>query len=143
MLYRRFLRRTLDSGRGVILSPPNLIGWDQVPVVSYLEQRLGTDAGLKNVMRTPVPWREWRVCGAGRAAATHDIPYLRNRAGAWTGFKRKGYTKELAAGGSVEAGHVRLAEEGPVGYTKKRRCLGGLAAGEGLRGWPGPWQRML
>ena len=38
----------LDSGRGVILSPPNLPGWDQVPVVSYLEQSLGMVAGLKN-----------------------------------------------------------------------------------------------
>ena len=38
----------LDSERGVILSPPNLPGWDQVPIVSYLEQRLDMDARLKN-----------------------------------------------------------------------------------------------
>ncbi len=41
-----------------------------------------------------------------------------------------------------EAGHVRLAEEGPVGY-EKAGSFEGFAAGEGLRGWPGPWQRML
>ena len=55
----------LDSGRGVILSPPNLPGWDQVPVVSYLAQRLGMDARLKNDADA-CALAEWRY-GAGKS----------------------------------------------------------------------------
>ncbi|MFQ7876549.1 ROK family protein, partial [Enterocloster sp.] len=54
----------LDSERGVILSPPNLPGWDQVPIVSYLEQRLDMDARLKNDADA-CALAEWRY-GAGR-----------------------------------------------------------------------------
>ena len=31
----------LDSVRGMILSPPNLPGWDEVPIVAWLKERLG------------------------------------------------------------------------------------------------------
>ena len=33
----------LDSKRGVIMSPPNLPGWDDVPVVKFFEEHLGKD----------------------------------------------------------------------------------------------------
>ena len=54
----------MDSERGVILSPPNLPGWDQVPIVSYLEQRLDMDARLKNDADA-CALAEWRY-GAGK-----------------------------------------------------------------------------
>ena len=34
----------LDSARGLVLSPPNLPGWDEVPIACFLEERLGAKA---------------------------------------------------------------------------------------------------
>ncbi|RIW34254.1 ROK family protein [Bacillus salacetis] len=38
----------LDPKRGIILSPPNLPGWDDVPLVQMFKERLRTDVKLNN-----------------------------------------------------------------------------------------------
>jgi glucokinase len=38
----------LDSARGLILSPPNLPGWDNVPVVSFFQDRFGVPTAVQN-----------------------------------------------------------------------------------------------
>src|SRR5208282_5930613 len=38
----------LDSRAGLLLSPPNLPGWDRVPIVNELERALGCRAFLQN-----------------------------------------------------------------------------------------------
>ena len=54
----------LDPSRGLILSPPNLPGWDDVPIVQTLEERLGAPAFLQNDANA-CALAEWRF-GAGR-----------------------------------------------------------------------------
>ena len=117
----------LDSGRGVILSPPNLPGWDQVPVVSYLEQSLGMVAGLKNDADA-CALAEWRY-GAGRGCR-HMI-FLTFGTGLGAGLVLNGRLYEGACGMAGEAGHVRLAEEGPVGY-EKAGSFEGFCSGGGI-----------
>lgn len=38
----------LDSSRGVIMSPPNLPGWDNIPIVSILSEKFGVPAAVHN-----------------------------------------------------------------------------------------------
>src|SRR5690554_3156467 len=38
----------LDSGKGIILSPPNLPGWDKVDIVNILRARFATPIALQN-----------------------------------------------------------------------------------------------
>ncbi len=38
----------LDSKRGVTLSPPNLPGWDNIPIVSILEKKFGIPVTIQN-----------------------------------------------------------------------------------------------
>ena len=38
----------LDSVRGIIYSPPNLPGWDNVPVVDIFRERYGFDTYVQN-----------------------------------------------------------------------------------------------
>ena len=38
----------LDSERGVILSPPNLPGWDEIYIVKMLEEKFGIPAAIEN-----------------------------------------------------------------------------------------------
>lgn len=58
----------LDSRRGVILSPPNLPGWDCVPIVDMIEERFRFDAYLQNDANA-CALAEWRF-GAGKDCAT-------------------------------------------------------------------------
>ncbi len=77
----------LDSKKGLILSPPNLPGWDQVPAASYLEQRLGMDVRLRNDADA-CALAEWRY-GAGKGW---------NRTGGRIYFKRKAIRRSLRHG---------------------------------------------
>ena len=38
----------LDENAGVILSPPNLVGWDNVPIKAMLEEALNVPCGVRN-----------------------------------------------------------------------------------------------
>ena len=46
----------LDSRTGRILSPPNLPGWDDIPIVEQLQYKQGFPPGSAT-MPTPVPWQ--------------------------------------------------------------------------------------
>ena len=54
----------LDFERGIILSPPNLPGWDHVEIVDLVKARLGIPALLENDANT-CALAEWRF-GAGK-----------------------------------------------------------------------------
>jgi glucokinase len=56
----------LDSVRGRILSPPNLQGWDDVPIVEILEGEFGVPAFLENDANAGA-LAEWQF-GAGRGS---------------------------------------------------------------------------
>ena len=54
----------LDSERGVIMSPPNLPGWDDVRIVEYLENKYGGRAAIQNDANACAV-AEWKF-GAGK-----------------------------------------------------------------------------
>ena len=54
----------LSSARGVIMSPPNLPGWDDVHIVEWLQNRLSVPAFLQNDANA-CALAEWQF-GAGR-----------------------------------------------------------------------------
>ena len=54
----------LSSARGVIMSPPNLPGWDDVHIVEWLQNRLNVPAFLQNDANA-CALAEWQF-GAGR-----------------------------------------------------------------------------
>lgn len=54
----------LDTRHGLILSPSNLPGWDNVPVTAMLEDKFGVPAGLQNDANA-CALAEWKY-GAGR-----------------------------------------------------------------------------
>ena len=54
----------LDSNTGVILGPPNLPGWDEVPIVEWLREHYGVTVNLQNDANACAV-AEWKF-GAGR-----------------------------------------------------------------------------
>lgn len=117
----------LDSRRGVILSPPNLPGWDQVPAVSFVRDRMDRPVFLQNDANA-CALAEWKY-GAGRGC--RNMIFLTFGTGLGAGIILNG---ELYAGTNDmagEAGHVRLSPHGPVGYGKEG-SFEGFCSGGGI-----------
>lgn len=117
----------LDARTGVILSPPNLPGWERIPIVADLVQRFGGEAHLMNDANAGA-LAEWLY---GAAAGCRDVVFLTFGTGMGAGLILDGRLYEGASGNAGEVGHVRLAEEGPVGYGKTG-SFEGLCSGGGI-----------
>jgi glucokinase len=117
----------LDSRKGLVLSPPNLPGWDEVPVVEILAKRLRAPAFLQNDANACAV-AEWKW-GAGRGC--RNMVFLTFGTGMGSGLIIDGRlysgTNDLAG----EVGHVRLAEDGPRGFGK-RGSFEGFCSGGGI-----------
>jgi glucokinase len=115
----------LDSRAGVLLSPPNLPGWDRVPIVSRLQESLGCRTFLQNDANA-CALAEWRI-GAG--AGTRNMVFLTFGTGMGAGLILDGRLYEGISDLGGEVGHIRLAEDGPAGYGKtgsfEGYCSGG------------------
>lgn len=117
----------LDSARGVILGPPNLPGWDHVEIVSLLGARFGVPVKLQNDANACAV-AEWKF-GAGRGC--RSMAFLTFGTGLGAGLILDGRLYAGTNGMAGEAGHIRLAEEGPVGYGKAG-SMEGFCSGGGL-----------
>jgi glucokinase len=117
----------LDSRRGLVLSPPNLAGWDEVPVSAFFQARYGVEARLQNDANA-CALAEWRY-GAGRGAS--DMVFLTFGTGLGAGIILGGTLLDGASSMAGEVGHIRLAEFGPVGYGKEG-SFEGFCSGGGI-----------
>ena len=117
----------LDSRRGLLLSPPNLPGWDDVPIVQVLADGLACPVFLQNDANA-CALAEWRY-GAG--AGCRSMVFLTFGTGMGAGLILDGRLYEGASDLAGEVGHVRLAEEGPLGYGK-RGSFEGFCSGGGI-----------
>jgi glucokinase len=118
----------LDARRGLILSPPNLPGWDEVPITQWLNQRLHVPAFLQNDANA-CALAEWRY-GAGKGC--QHMVFLTFGTGMGAGLILNGRLYEGASGMAGEVGHMRLAADGPEGYGK-RGSFEGFCSGGGIR----------
>lgn len=117
----------LDSRRGLILSPPNLPGWDEVPITRLLEERFGGRAFLMNDANAGA-LAEWTW---GAARGMRDAIFLTFGTGLGAGLIINGRLHAGADDLAGEVGHVRLAEDGPVGFGKAG-SFEGFCSGGGI-----------
>ncbi len=117
----------LDSIRGIILSPPNLPGWDEIPVVKLFADKFKIPAFLQNDANA-CALAEW-IFGAGKG--TSNMVFLTFGTGMGAGLILDGrlYSGTNDLGGEV--GHVRLAKTGPVGFGKAG-SFEGFCSGGGI-----------
>lgn len=116
----------LDSAAGVILSPPNLPGWDRVPIAAELERRLRIPATLMNDADAGVLAEWW----FGAARGVHSAVFLTFGSGFGAGIVANG-TLVTGSGEAGEIGHVRLERHGPVGFGKAG-SVEGFCSGGGI-----------
>ncbi|HZK20869.1 MAG TPA: ROK family protein [Oscillospiraceae bacterium] len=115
----------LDSKKGIIKSPPNLYGWDNVHIKEFFEKRFFVPTFLHNDANA-CAMAEYRF-GAGKGY--ENIIFLTFGTGMGAGIILNGklYTGRNDMAGEV--GHIRLSENGPLGYGKygsfEGYCSGG------------------
>ena len=117
----------LDSRRGVIMSPPNLPGWDDVPVVKFFADRFKVPVHLQNDANA-CAWAEWKF-GAGRG--TRNMVFMTFGTGLGAGIVIDGKLYSGTNDNAGEIGHIRLAPTGPVGYNKPGSAEG-FCSGAGM-----------
>ena len=117
----------LDAARGLILSPPNLPGWDKIAITEECVRRFGGRARLMNDANA-CALAEWQW-GAGRGS--RHLVFLTMGTGMGAGLILNGQLYEGASGQAGEFGHARLAPTGPVGFGKAG-SFEGFCSGGGI-----------
>ncbi len=117
----------LDSKKGLVQSPPNLPGWDNIPIVQLFKDKFNVSTYLQNDANA-CALAEWRF-GAGKG--TDNMLFLTFGTGLGAGMILDGRlytgTNDLAG----EIGHIRLADDGPEAYGKKG-SFEGFCSGSGI-----------
>ena len=117
----------LDSSRGIIQSPPNLPGWDDIPAVKIVSEKTNLPAKLENDANA-CALAEWKF-GAGRGFS--DMIFLTFGTGLGAGIIAGGRLLSGRSGMAGECGHIRLAASGPIGYGKAG-SFEGFCSGGGI-----------
>ena len=117
----------LDSRRGVIMSPPNLPGWDDVPVVKFFEDRFHVPVAVQNDANA-CALAEY-LYGSGRG--TRSMVFMTFGTGLGAGIVIDGKLYSGANDNAGEIGHIRLAPTGPIGYGKEGSAEG-FCSGAGM-----------
>ena len=118
----------LDRRRGLILSPPNLPGWDEFPIVRLVEERLGVPALLDNDANAAA-LGEHRY-GAGRGY--RHLVYITQSTGIGGGVIVGGRLVHGVYDGAGEVGHMTVLPDGPECGCGGRGCLEALCSGTGI-----------
>lgn len=115
----------LNSKKGLILSPPNLIGWDKVPIVQMIGTHFGRPVLLQNDANACAV-AEWKY-GSGKGY--DNLIFLTFGTGMGAGLILDGRLYSGPADLAGEVGHIRLAGFGPVGFGKSGSFEGYCSGG--------------
>ena len=117
----------LNSQTGTILSPPNLPGWDRIPITAYFQQKTGYPAWLCNDANA-CALAEWKL-GAGKGTSNMIFITFGTGLGAGIILDNRLYTGACDMAGEI--GHIRLSDYGPAGYGKMG-SFEGFCSGGGI-----------
>jgi len=132
----------LNATQGIILSPPNLPGWDHIPLRHILQQRLNLPVQIEHDAAACC-LAEYRW---GNGTGKSRLLYLTCGTGFGAGIVLDGKIYRGADGKSPEIGHARFRDDGPDAFGKvgsvESFCagasLGKLAAWKFPDRWPQP-----
>ena len=117
----------LDSKKGVIMSPPNLPGWDNIEIVKQIELYYGVPVKLQNDANACAV-AEWKF-GAGKGC--NNVVFMTFGTGLGAGLILDGKLYSGTNDNAGEVGHIRLDKFGPVGFGKSG-SFEGFCSGGGI-----------
>ncbi len=119
----------LNPDTGTVYSPPNLPGWDNVPLRDLLEQRTGLPVFLGNDANLAALGEY--TFGAGKDY--RYLVYLTISTGVGGGVIEDGRILRGAKGAAAELGHITIDLNGPRCNCGNFGCLEVYASGTGIR----------
>ncbi len=129
----------LDTRRGIVCSPPNLPGWDAIPLKDLLEERFSLPVHIQHD-GTAGAIAEWRY-GAG--VGSRHLVFLTMGTGFGAGLILNGQPYRGASDLAGEVGHMRIAPDGPEVYGKagswEGYCAGPAFARLAAEMFPARW----
>lgn len=117
----------LKHREGVIMNPPNLVGWSNVPIAAILRERFGVPVCLENDANAGAV----AECRFGRARGKDNVVFLTFGTGLGAGLILNGRLYRGTSDMAGEVGHIRLSRFGPVGYGKAG-SFEGFCSGSGI-----------
>ena len=114
----------MDPEKGIVYNPPNLPGWDQVPLGPRLSEALGVPVLLENDVNLGT--LSEHALGAGRG--TKDMVGIFVGTGIGGGLILDGKLRSGHRYAAAEIGHMILLPDGPVCGCGKRGCVEALAS---------------
>ncbi len=117
----------LNSKTGTIHCPPNLPDWDNVEIVKLFEEHFGVKTHLQNDANACAV-AEWKF-GAGKGY--NNVVFLTFGTGMGAGLILDGKLYSGTNDMAGEVGHIRLADNGPIGYGKAG-SFEGFCSGGGI-----------
>jgi len=117
----------LDNQKGIILSPPNLKGWDDIHICDMMVNEFGAPCKLQNDADASAI-AEWRY---GAAKGYKNAIFMTFGTGLGAGLILNNQLYSGSNGMAGEVGHVRLSSTGPIGYGKKG-SFEGFCSGGGI-----------
>ena len=118
----------LDTKTGVVYSPPNLPGWDALPLKARLESEFQIPTTVENDANASA-LAEYRF-GAGRGYDA--LLYMTMSTGIGGGIVINGQVYHGANDSAGEVGHQILLPDGPRCGCGKRGCLEALCSGPAI-----------
>jgi glucokinase len=118
----------LDRSAGVVLAPPNMPGWDRVPLVDRLQAALGLPVVLDNDANA-AGLGEYAY-GAGRGAGS--LVYFTVSTGIGGAVILAGQLWRGLGDAAGEFGHITVLPDGPRCGCGSRGCLEALASGPAI-----------
>ena len=118
----------LDTKTGIVYSPPNLPGWDALPLKAQLESEFQIPVTIENDANASA-LAEFRF-GGGRGYDA--VLYMTMSTGIGGGIVINGEIYHGANDSAGEVGHQILLPDGPLCGCGKRGCLEALCSGPAI-----------
>ena len=115
----------LDSKSGTVLCPPNLPGWENIPLAKLLSDKYLVPCFIMNDANA-CALAEWKL-GAGRGC--ENMIFLTMGTGMGGGVIAEGRLLAGASDMAGEIGHLRLSGDGPWGFGKNGSFEGWCSGG--------------
>jgi len=123
----------LDPVRGVLVNPPNLVGWRDVPITDMLAAAAGCSAHLENDANLAALGEFHH--GAGRGS--RNMVYVTWSTGVGAGLILEGRLFSGTNGAAGEIGHTIIDPGGPLDSCGQRGCVEAFCGGRALEAQTG------
>ncbi len=118
----------LDTKTGIVYSPPNLPGWDALPLKAQLESEFQMPVTIENDANASA-LAEYRF---GGGCGYNAVLYMTMSTGIGGGIVLDGQVYHGANDSAGEVGHQILLPDGPLCGCGKRGCLEALCSGPAI-----------